>query len=160
MPMFARVDGAAVVELIDVPGEGPPLADRYHPDIVAACVPVPLDHVVQIGWLWNGQEFRAPPQIPAVVPSTITRRQLLIVMAGVGLITGEEALAAATTGAVPAAIDAVFADLPTDQALTARITWATMSVAERDHPLVDALILAGLATAEQVDALFAAAVRI
>lgn len=46
------------------------------------------------------------------------------------------------------------------EALTARVTWATMSVAERHHPLVEALIAADLATIEEVDALFAAGAAI
>lgn len=101
-----------------------------------------------------------PPPPPPVVPPSITRRQLLLALAGAGLISAEEALAAAMTGAVPAAIDAVFAQLPAAEALGARITWATMSVAERDHPLIGALIAAGLATADQVDALFTAAAQL
>lgn len=94
-----------------------------------------------------------PPPAPPPVPD-ITRRQLLLALVAAGLITGEEALAAATTGAVPAAIDAVFAALPEADALAARITWATMSVVERAHPLIAALIAAEVATPEQVDALF------
>jgi hypothetical protein len=98
-----------------------------------------------------------PPPPPPVVPRSITRRQLLLALASAGLITSVEALAAATTGAVPAAIDAVFVALPEAEALGARITWATMSVAERDHPLIGALIAAELATPAEVDALFTAA---
>jgi hypothetical protein len=92
----------------------------------------------------------APPPVPAV----ISRRQLLIALARAKLITEAEALAAAKTGQVPAAIDAVFAALPKEQALAARITWATMTVVERDHPLIQAVIDAKIATPEQIDALF------
>jgi hypothetical protein len=98
----------------------------------------------------------APPPVPAV----ISRRQLLIALAQAKLITEAEALAAAKTGEVPAAIDAVFAALPKEQALAARITWATMTVVERDHPLIQAVINANLATANQVDALFRAAAEL
>lgn len=101
-------------------------------------------------------EVPETPEGPAV-PASISRRQLLLGLVSAGLITGEEALAAATTGAVPAAIDAVFAALPEADALAARITWATMSVVERAHPLIAALIAAEVATPEQVDALFIAA---
>lgn len=100
--------------------------------------------------LWD----MAPPVVMQLPPAAVSRRQLLLALAAAGLITGEEALAAATTGAVPAAIDAVFSALPEADALAARITWATMSVAERDHPLIAALIAAEVATPEQVDALF------
>lgn len=157
MQTYARIAGGIVAELIEIPAEGPPLADRYHPDIVAACVAVPGGVSVAPGWLWDGAAFAAPPPpdppMP-VVPASITRRQLLLSLAGAGLITAEEALAAAMTGAVPAAIDAVFANLPEGDALAARITWATMSVAEREHPLIGAMIAAGLVTEAQADSLF------
>jgi hypothetical protein len=97
---------------------------------------------------------------PPPVPSAISRRQLLIALAATGLITEAEALAAAKTGEAPAVIDAVFAKLPKEQALAARITWAAMTVVERDHPLVQAIIDARIAPAEQVDALFRTAAQL
>jgi hypothetical protein len=156
MQRFARVVGGIVAELIEIPADGPPIEDLYHPDLVATCIEVPEDSDVAEGWSWDGTAFAAPPPEVPVVPATITRRQLLLALTAAGLITGEEALAAATTGAVPAQIDAVFADLPEAEALAARITWATMSVAERAHPLILAMINAGLATPAEVDALFVA----
>jgi hypothetical protein len=105
-------------------------------------------------------EIEALRNAPPPVPSAISRRQLLIALAQAGLITEAEALAAARTGEVPAAIDAVFSALPKEQALAARITWATMTVVERNHPLIQAVINANLATAEQVDALFRAAAEL
>jgi hypothetical protein len=97
---------------------------------------------------------------PPPVPSAVSRRQLLIALTAAGLITEAEALAAAKTGDVPAAIDTVFAKLPKEDALAARITWATMTQVERDHPLVQAIIDAQIAPAEQVDALFRAAAQL
>jgi hypothetical protein len=105
-------------------------------------------------------EIEALRNAPPLVPAAISRRQLLIVLAQAKLITEAEALAAAKTGEVPAAIDAVFGALPKEQALAARITWATMTVVERNHPLIQAVINANLATAEQVDALFRAAAEL
>jgi hypothetical protein len=99
-------------------------------------------------------EIEALRNAPPPVPSAISRRQLLIALTAAGLITEAEALAAAKTGEVPAAIDAVFAALPKEQALAARITWATMTVVERDHPLIQAVIDAKIVTAERADALF------
>jgi hypothetical protein len=99
-------------------------------------------------------EIEAVRNAPPPVPSAISRRQFLIALMQAGLITDAEALAAAKTGEVPAAIDAVFARLPPEQALAARITWATMTAVERDHPLIQAVIDAKIATAEQADALF------
>jgi hypothetical protein len=97
---------------------------------------------------------------PPPVPGAISRRQLLIALTATGLITEAEALAAAKTGDVPAIIDTVFSKLPPEQALAARITWAAMTMVERDHPLIQAVINAKLATAEQVDALFKAAAEL
>lgn len=125
-PLFAEVARAA--RNIDVPLEPEPVQE--------------------------GVENPPPPSPPLAVPDIISRRQLLIALAQAGLITEAEALAAARTGDVPAAIDAVFAQLPGEQALAARITWATMTRVERSHPLVQAIINAQLATAEQMDALF------
>ncbi len=160
MQTYAHIAGGIVVELIEIPDDGPPIEARYHPDLVAQLVPVPAGVEVAERWTWDGQAFAAPPPPALVVPASISRRQLLLAMAGAGLITDAEALAAATTGAVPAAIDAVFAQLPAAEALAARITWATMGVAERDHALITALIAAGLATSAEVDALFVAGAAI
>jgi hypothetical protein len=88
------------------------------------------------------------------VPPAITRRQLLLGLQADDVITDAEALAAAQTGAVPAAIESVFANLPATEATAARITWATMSVAERAHPLIAAIIDANLASAAQIDDAF------
>jgi hypothetical protein len=143
------------------------LRDLHGDAIPAGAIPISAE--VHAAWIqdtarqrWTGEGLEPfdPPPPPPVVPPSITRRQLLLALAGAGLISGEEALAAAMTGAVPAAIDGVFAQLPAAEALGARITWATMSVAERDHPLIGALIAAGLATADQVDALFTAAAQL
>jgi hypothetical protein len=105
-------------------------------------------------------EIEAALNAPPPVPSVISRRQLLIALAQAGLITEAEALAAAQTGAVPAVIDAFFSTLPSAQQTAARITWATMTQVERHHPLIQGVIDAQLATAEQVDALFTTAAQL
>jgi hypothetical protein len=105
-------------------------------------------------------EIEALRNAPPPVPAAISRRQLLIALAQANRITEAEALAAAKTGEVPAVIDKVFAALPTEQALAAQITWATMTVVERHHPLIRAVIDAKIAPAEQVDALFRAAAKL
>lgn len=160
MTTYAQIRDGIVQRLYAPPTE---FADLPLTDLMTSAVAEQMralsedeEAVVQEGWRYDGAVFTAPAPEPGLpsVPAEITRRQMLLAMAGAGLITGEEALAAATTGAVPAAIDAVFAELPADQALAARITWATMSVAERHHPLIQALIQAELATPEQVDAIF------
>jgi hypothetical protein len=105
-------------------------------------------------------EIEALRNAPPPVPAAISRRQLLIALAQAKLVTEAEALAAAKTGEVPAVINQVFAALPKDQALAAQITWATMTVVERNHPLIQAVINAELATAEQVNTLFREAAKL
>ena len=95
----------------------------------------------------------AAPEPPP--PIVLTNRQLFAALALTGFITWEEALAAGRTGAVPTAIDDVFAELPEQAANLARLTWATMREVSRDHALIGMMIAANLATAEQVDAVFA-----
>lgn len=104
---------------------------------------------------WVANEEAAPQEIPS-----ITRRQFLIGAAGAGLLTAAEAEAAATSGAIPAAIEAVFNTLPSSHALAARITWATMTKIERDEALVDAAAAAFGLTPEQADAFFLSAASI
>jgi hypothetical protein len=87
-------------------------------------------------------------------PIVLTNRQLFIALALDHFITEAEALAAARMGTVPAAIEAVFAELPNQDAFAARVTWATMREVARDHPLITIMIAANLATEEQVDAIF------
>jgi hypothetical protein len=104
--------------------------------------------------VWDGAAFLPLANEPVPVPRVITRRQLLIALAASGVVSAEEALAAAQTGAVPAAIAGIFDLLPAGQALAARITWATMTEVYREDPLIAAIVAAGVATREQVDALF------
>jgi hypothetical protein len=96
----------------------------------------------EIGWAYADGVFtppEPPEPAPPPVPASITRRQLLLQLAISEMISAPEALAAAQTGAVPAAVQAVFDQLEAADKLAAEITWATMSVAERGHPLVAAL---------------------
>ena len=87
----------------------------------------------------------------ALVPSPITRRQLILALLAGGRITAEDALAAATSGTLPAPFATVLASMPAADALAARITWAAMSVAERSSPLIAVMIAAGTGTAEEWD---------
>jgi hypothetical protein len=85
----------------------------------------------------------------------ITRRQMILALVAVEWITPEEALAAATSGAAPAALEALLAGMPAAEALAARITWAAMTEADRAHPLVAALGAARELTDAEIDAFFA-----
>lgn len=101
------------------------------------------------------QTWTLAPAPPTVLPvPDITRRQLLLILPKVGVITAQEALAAAQTGAVPATIQSYFALLSDDDRLAAEITWATMSICERQNPLVLGLAAQLNLTDEQVDDFF------
>ncbi len=110
----------------------------------------------QIGWSWNGSVFTPPiePPAPVVVPYDITTRQFLIAAALGGIITQQEAIDAATTGAVPAAIQVVFDQLPEEQAFAAQITWAKMTTIPRVDPLVEAVGAMFGMTDEELDQFF------
>lgn len=128
---------------------------------------VPPGHVVLIGtrvedgqWVDPATGWIVPaPPLPDPAParvSQISPRQMILGLYGQGFITADEALAAATSGAVPAAVDAVISALPAHAEVAARVTWARMSVVLRDDPLVGLLAASqGLSSAE-VDAFFAA----
>lgn len=88
------------------------------------------------------------------VPASISRRQFLLALLGAGFITPSEAISAATAGALPAAVSALFSALPPTEATGAIITWASMTMAERNDPLILMLIDAGIASAADVDNLF------
>ncbi len=106
------------------------------------------------------REFADPPDIDPVLPAPlapITRRQLLLELKARELITPQEAIAAATAGAVPSSVQAVFDTLPEADRDEAMITWATMSQAERTHPLVALLQAVWQYPDEELDALFRSA---
>lgn len=178
--------GAAAVALVSALGDPSPYDVRDHYWIVAgdetrrwssatrtyvaADDPAHLARLALVGFdtriaseaeLWDVLRDQAPDCLPAdapkPLPASITRRQMLLQLALSGMITGPEALAAAQTGAVPAAVQAVFDQLgPTDK-LAAEITWATMSVADRGHPLVAALAATQAMTDAEIDDFFRAA---
>lgn len=97
-----------------------------------------------------------PGPAAPVVPQSISRRQFLLALLGAKFITPAEALAAVTDGAVPANLAKLLGGLSEPDALAVRITWASMTVAERDNPIIAMLVGSGLVTEAQVDALFVA----
>lgn len=122
------------------------------PDDVTADKPGPYDRwdPQAASWVEDAALKRA-----ATVPDSISSRQLLIGLMTESVITESEAIEAARTGAVPAAIQAVFDKLPSGaERAAAAITWAKMSVVERNHPLVDALAAANGMSDADVDAFF------
>jgi len=60
---YARIAGDIVAELI--PAGHTPLAERFHADVVAACLAVPADLPVQVGWTYHDGAFAPPEAAPA-----------------------------------------------------------------------------------------------
>lgn len=121
------------------------------PDFAGALIG--FDAIVQLaesdaiapGWSYDGAEFSAPPPAPPSVPEEVTMRQARLALHAVGLLDAAQAV-----------IDA----LPEPQRAAARIEWEYATGVRRDNPLIAVMISAGLATAEDVDALFVAAEHI
>lgn len=84
----------------------------------------------------------------------LTARQLFIGMHLSGFISAEEAIAAATVGAMPAAVEAIVAALPEADQVVARITWARMTRVRRADPLVDLLAAAAGQSGDAIDTFF------
>jgi hypothetical protein len=93
------------------------------------------------------------------VPKSITRRQCALQLLAMQMITAEEALAITKDGTPPAAVDAVFANMPADQALLARIDFAAVGY-YRDNPLITTMMQANGMTPEQIDQFFIAAAQL
>lgn len=95
-----------------------------------------------------------PPEDPRAAIPPLTRRQLFIALHRLGLITAEEAVAAAATGAVPAALEPTFAALPEPDQTDARVTFAAFQLAYRLDPLTAMIAAAAGKTEEELDAIW------
>jgi hypothetical protein len=91
------------------------------------------------------------------VPATVRLLQFLGQAVAAGMISPDEALAAARTGAVPAAFEQVFATLPPEQAFGARLAWAGMYEVDRASPLLVVVAAAQGMSESDMDAFFIAA---
>jgi hypothetical protein len=152
-PRHAAVAGFVVAAATDVAG-APAWAA-----LIRATEALPLPAGVQPAPQWVADALVGRiAELGALPP--ISRRQLLLGLAAEGLITGEEALAAAQSGAVPAAVEVIFAGLPQADQLGARLTWAAMSQAERRNPLVGLMATAHGISPSDLDALWAGWVRL
>lgn len=108
-----------------------------------------------MGATWDGVNFTAPSApTPDYSTLTLTARQFFIMLANSGYVTPQEAVEAAQTGAVPANIAAVFATLPSEQALAAQITWAKMTTVARNEPLITVVGASLSLTSEEIDQFF------
>ena len=94
-----------------------------------------------------------PEELRAAIPP-LTRRQVFIALHRLGLITADEAVAAAATGAVPAALEPVFAALPEPDQTDARVTFAAFQMAYRLDPMTEMIAAASGMTDEEIDAIW------
>jgi hypothetical protein len=75
-----------------------------------------------------------PEDLQAAIPP-LTRRQVFIALHRLGLFSAEDAIAAAATGVVPAALEPTFAALPEPDQTDARVTFAAFQMAYRLDPM-------------------------
>lgn len=94
-----------------------------------------------------------PEDLRAEIPP-LTRRQVFIALHRLGLITAAEAVAAAATGEVPAALEPMFAALPEPDQTDARVTFAAFQMAYRLDPMTAMIAAASGMTEEQIDAIW------
>lgn len=82
-----------------------------------------------------------PAMDPRAMMTPLSRRQMFIALADLDIITDEEAISAAATGAIPPSVQPAFDSLPTARKRTAaKITFATFSQAFRTDNLVELLM--------------------
>ena len=94
------------------------------------------------------------PEDPRAAIPPLTRRQVFIALHRLGLITATEAVAAAATGAVPAALEPVFAALPEPEQTDARVTFAAFQMAYRLDPMTAMIAAAAGMTDDQIDTIW------
>jgi len=103
----------------------------------------------------------APEPVPQPGPEEIradlaplTRRQVFIALHRLGLITAPEAVAAAATGAVPVALESLFASLPEPGQTDARVTFAAFQMAYRLDPMTAMIAAAAGRSGPEIDAIW------
>ncbi|TCO68502.1 hypothetical protein [Rhodovulum euryhalinum] len=94
-----------------------------------------------------------PEELRAAMPP-LTRRQVFIALHRLGLLSAAEAVAAAATGVVPAALEPHFAGLPDPAQTEARVTFAAFREAFRLDPLTRMIAEAGGLDEAALDAIW------
>lgn len=130
--------------------------------IPAGCVetapPAPApgyDRVWQAGaWVLVPQPVENASAARAAM--SLTRRQVIIGMVTEGLLSAEEGVAMASSGAAPDAVAGLIAAMPSAKQIDARITLASFTVAERLDPIVAMFQAAGGLSDAQMDRFFSA----
>ena len=108
----------------------------------------------QVAWL---EAHPPPPPPPEPVPASVPLSDFLWAAWKAGVLSGEEAIAAARTGDIPASMEAaVLAGADAEDATEIRLMWAAMYEAERASPfwaLVEAKT-GGAINGDVLDAVF------
>ncbi len=94
-----------------------------------------------------------PEDLQAAIPP-LTRRQVFIALHRLGLFSAEEAIAAAATGVVPAALEPTFAALPEPDQTDARVTFAAFQMAYRIDPMTAMIARAAGLSEDDIDAIW------
>ncbi len=124
-----------------------------------AAVP-PGQRVTVVHYERQGGQVVQVLELETVVPLTLTRTQMLLGLLAQQLITSEEAIAAARTGAVPAFIVSHFEALPEPERTAAYVKWASSATFHRADPLLLAMAQVTGLTDAQLDGYFIQAAQI
>lgn len=108
----------------------------------------------------NVAPYIPPPPSPEPIPDEISDRQFFQQLAVEKRITEAEALAAVATGTIPAAMQALIAQLPADQQFAAKMLVSGATIFRRLHPVADMIRQLYQWTPEQRDAFWLAASKV
>jgi len=136
--ILALIDETGHVAIVE-PGQALWASASARPDIAPFTPPV---------------EEETVPEDPRAAIPPLTRRQVFIALHRLGLISAAEAVAAAATGVVPAALEPMFAALPEPDQTDARVTFAAFQMAYRLDPLTAMIAAAAGMSDEQLDAIW------
>jgi hypothetical protein len=81
------------------------------------------------------EEIDALPPPQKQVPASVSDRQFFQQAALMGFITQEEALAAVSTGAIPATLSEAIGKMPDDNQFAAKMMVSDTTIFEHNHPL-------------------------
>lgn len=128
-----------------------------------ACIPnapANRDRAAYAAWVAAGGV--PDPYVPPApsVPQGISDRQFFQQLAVTGIITEAEAVAAVSTGTIPAALQALVDTLPADARFGAVMLLSGAVTFSRSHPLTEAIGAAHGMTQEQIDELWSAAFKL
>ena len=104
-------------------------------------------------FLPEAQPEPSPEDMRAAIPP-LTRRQVFIALHRLDLISASEAVAAAATGVVPAALEPLFAALPEPDQTDARVTFAAFQMAYRLDPMTAMIAASANLSAAEIDAIW------